>query len=310
MARVLPALLLLLAPVAYAQSPDALTALDDCARQLDPGLDVGYQRIAARCPTLTQALEHSPWAAWLPTDWKDPHNQLNAEGLRALRTALARESTATSGTRVLHPERVPAVLERVARPDGAQEGGWARFKRWLRELLTPQPQDDRRWWRRLFGDGSIDRSVLRVVAVVSIGLLVIMAVTVVTNELRVAGLLRRRRPGMARGAARPVGGGPDAPDIDDAEPSARPALLLELIAARLAAQQRLPPARALTVRELIMRARLRDAAERARLADLAAVSERLRYSEGGVATPALEAALSGGRELLAAIEAPATAGAA
>lgn len=309
MARVLPALLLLLAPVAYAQAPDALAALDDCARQLDPGLDVGYERIAARCPTLTRALEHSPWAAWLPADWKEPHNQLNAESLRALHDALARESTATPGTRVLHPERVSAVLERVARPDATGEGWWARFKRWLRELLTPQPQDDRHWWRRLFGDGSIDRSVLRVVAVLSIAVLVILALVVLTNELRIAGLLRRR-PGVARVAERPAGGGLEAPDIDGAEPSARPALLLELIAARLAAQQRLPPARALTARELTLRARLRDEAERARLANLAAVSERLRYSGGGVASPTLEAAVSGGRELLAAIEAPAATGAA
>ena len=309
MARVLPALLLLLCPFAYAQAPDALAALDDCARQLDAGLDVGYERIAARCPTLTRALEHSPWAAWLPPGWKEPHNQLNAEGLRALHSILARESAATPGSRVLHPERVPAVLERVARPDGAEQGGWwARLKRWLRELLTPQPQDERRWWRRLFGDGAIDRSVLRVVAVVAIGLLVIVALMVVTNELRVAGLLRRRRSGNPRGTV--PGGGPRTPDLEAAERSAQPALLLELIATRLAAQQRLPPARALTVRELMVRARLRDAAERARLADLAAVSERLRYSGQGVAAAALEAALSGGRELLAALEASAATGAA
>jgi len=312
-ARVLPALLLLLVPFAYAQTPDApdaaLAALDDCASRLDAGLDVEYERIAARCPTLTRMLEHSPWAAWLPADWKEPHNQLNAEGLRALHQTLARESTAAPGSRLLHPERVGAVLERIARPDGAEQGWWPRFKRWLRELLAPPPHDERRWWRRFFGEGSIDRSVLRTMAVVSIALLVIMALMVVTNELRVAGLLRRR-PGSARRSARSVEGRLGSPDLDAAEPSVQPALLLELIAARLAAQQRLPPARALTVRELVARARLRDEAERARLAALAAVSERLRYAAGGVPRPALEAALTGGRELLAAIEAPATAGAA
>jgi hypothetical protein len=308
-ARVLPALLLLLVPIAYAQTPDALAALDDCASRLDAGLDVGYERIAARCPTLTRTLEHSPWAAWLPADWKEPHNQLNAEGLRTLHKTLARENAATPGTRLLHPERVGAVLERVARPDGAEEGWWPRFKRWLRELLAPAPHEERGWWRRLFGEGSIDRSVLRAVAVVSIALLVIMALMVVTNELRVAGLLRRR-PGSARGLARSVDGRLSSPNLDAAEPSAQPALLLELIAARLAAQQRLPPARALTVRELIARARLHDEAERAQLAALAAVSERLRYAAGGVTRPALEAALNGGRQLLAALEAPAAAGAA
>ena len=172
MGRVLPALLLLLVPFAYAQTPDALAALDDCASRLDAGLDVGYARIAARCPTLTRTLEHSPWAAWLPADWKEPHNQLNAEGLRALHKTLEGESTAASGTRLLHPERVGAVLERLTRPDGAEEGWWPRFKRWLRELRARAPHDERRWWRRLFGDGPIDRSVLRAMAVVSIALLV------------------------------------------------------------------------------------------------------------------------------------------
>lgn len=314
MARALLALLLTIAGTAYAREPDALAALDACVGQLDPELDLGYERIAARCPDLTAALEHSPWAAWLPADWKEPRNQLSAAGLRALRDTLVREgSTAragadTTGTRALHLERVRAVLERVMRPERAEEGWWARFKRWLREVLTAPPQDDGHWWRRLLGGVSMDRAMLRVVAALAIALLVTLAIAVVINELRVAGLLRRR-PGSPQlpAAGRAARGGPSLSDVAAVEPSVQPALLLELITARLAALDRLPPARAFTVRELTRRAVLVDETARTRLADLAAVSERVRYGAGGVTTPLLEGALRGGRELLATLETPAAA---
>jgi len=310
-ARALLALLLVVAGAADAREPEALAALAQCTGRLDPELDLGYERIAKRCPDLTAALEHSPWAAWLPADWKEPHNRLSAAGLRALHDALAREDAAAAGTRALHPERVGAVLARVTRPEPEEAGWWARFKRWLRELLTPRPpQADSGWLRRLLGDVSVDRAMLRLITALAIAVLVILAVAVVVNELRVAGLLRRR-PRLARQSEAGSGarGGPGLTDLDHAEPRAQPALLLELIAARLAAQDRLPPARAFTVHELTRRARLRDEAERARLAALASVSERVRYAADAVPAPALADALRGGRELLAALAAPAAAGA-
>jgi hypothetical protein len=308
-ARALLALLLVFVGAAQARAPDALAVLAECAAHLDPGGDVGYERIAARCPDLPQALEQSPWAPWLPADWKRPGNHLNAQGLWELHDILLRESTATSGTRVLHPERMHAVLERVMRPEREPDGWWARFKRWLRELLVSRPSADDSWWRRLLGDAPIDRAMLRLITVLAIALLVVLAAAVVVNELRIAGLLERR-PSLTRrsGSGRTVGGGPELSELDGAAPSAQPALLLGLIAARLVAQERLPPARAFTVRELTQRARLAGEAERARLAELAAVSERLRYGAGGVGGPALAAALRGGRELLAALDAPGAAG--
>src|ERR1700734_3178306 len=72
-------------------SPD----LDSCLKRLDPQSDIGYDRIAARCPELTKQLEQSPWSAWLPRGWKEPGNDLSAGGLRQLRDVIARE-TATA----------------------------------------------------------------------------------------------------------------------------------------------------------------------------------------------------------------------
>ena len=85
---------------------------------------------------------------------------------------------------------------------------------------------------------------------VSLALVVVLAAAVAINELRMAGVLRRPR----RGAQPPVP--PAAPgalklaDVAQAEPAQQPRLLLELIAVRLNQQSRLPPPRALTVREL------------------------------------------------------------
>jgi len=133
----------------------------------------------------------------------------------------------------------------------------------------------------------------------------------VINELRVAGLLKRRTgPSRRRAIGVSASGAQSLKELDGAEPGAQPALLLQLIAARLVAQDRLPPARAFTVRELLKRARLPGAAESGRLAQLATVSEKVRYAADGVTPPVLAAALRGGRELLAALESPAATGAA
>jgi hypothetical protein len=83
--------------------------------------------------------------------------------------------------------------------------------------------------------------------------------------------------------------------------------LLQLIAEGLTAQGRLPPARALTNRELLREARLADESERSSLAELAVAAEQLRFSTRGLAAASLAARIAAGRRMLArlAIAAPA-----
>ena len=302
MVRAIGALLFLLTVAASASATEPLAALDACLARLDSGLDIGYARIQARCPELTPALEMSRAAAWLPDEWKRADNRLDAAALRQLRDALAREAGAAPGTRVLHPERMPQVLKQVVAAADAQRGWWARFKRWLRELLAPPPHQDSSWWRRLLGEMSVDRAALRLLVWLSIALLVVLAAAVLVNELRVAGLLRRRaRSGGAR--LPPEARARAGADLENASLYAQPALLLELVVARLAAQDRLPPPRALTVNELTRRVRLGEERARLQLATLTAVSEQIRYGEAALAAPTVAAALQGGRELLAALDA-------
>src|SRR5438128_7099732 len=77
------------------QTMAQLPALDACLGRLDPELDIGYDRIAARCPELAKQLDHGAWAPWLPRGWKEPGNDLSAGGLRELRELVERESAAS-----------------------------------------------------------------------------------------------------------------------------------------------------------------------------------------------------------------------
>ncbi|GAC1456694.1 MAG: hypothetical protein PVS2B3_17300 [Steroidobacteraceae bacterium] len=131
-----PVLLLAAAPLAQAREP--LAAIEACLAQLD-GLDLGYERIAARCPDLTPSLASSPWEAWLPRDWNRPHNQLSSDGLLELRALLPREAARLPSGHEPRTATVAAVLTSVRDADQPRTW-WQRLKVWLRELLAPSPQ--------------------------------------------------------------------------------------------------------------------------------------------------------------------------
>jgi hypothetical protein len=87
-------------------------------------------------------------------------------------------------------------------------------------------------------------------------------------------------------------------DIERAPLSDKPRLLLELIVRRLSDRGYLPPAGALTVRELTKAARLPEPDDRTRLSELALAAERVRYSAGEIESEALDGSVARGRELL------------
>jgi hypothetical protein len=304
--RALTALVLLLAVAPAAMARDALTALDACIARLDPELDVGYDKIAARCPDLTPALVQSPWAAWLPSDWSKAGNNLSVRGLRQLRALLVDESARRGSAGGPQTAHVAAALAALAPSDRAGSGWWARFREWLRGVLQErQSEADSGWLERLFGSLSRNGSLVKLVSLGALAGVALLAGLMVLNELRTAGLLplprgRRLAPGAPGTAAAAAAGWPQ---IASAAATEQPRLLLELIAARLAEQDRLPPARALTLHELTRAARLPDEGARARLTELAAACERLRFSGRLLPAEALAAALARGRELLEGLDA-------
>jgi hypothetical protein len=289
-----------------AVAENAITLIDACIHSLDPTADVGYARVAERCPELAHSLAASPYAAWLPPDWNKPDNGLSVGGLVELRRLLSRPESAPAvrGPRVA---RLPGVLAELQRVDPAQRSWWTRFKRWLREILTPQPNDpEQGWLGRLIGSVDLSRAAMRVIVWGALCLVLLLAGAVIVNELRIAGLWRS---GQRRGAREPRGAQPpertasSLHDLDQAGPDEQPHLLLQLIIGRLLEQKRLSPTRALTLHELERAARLTDRLDRERLAALTAACERARFAEH-VTAPLLADAVLRGRELLASLDAP------
>lgn len=307
MARTLLALLLAGALPAGAQARDPLQAIDDCLARLDSELDVGYAHIAARCPELTPALSASTFARWLPADWRRPDNELSAAGLSELRAQLIRERDAPAGARPApRTEHLTAVLAAVAHIEERHgRSWWQRLKDWLHGLIGTHPQADDAWLRRWLADFNLSSAITELIGWGALAAVVALAGGILINELRIAGVLRRRtdgeRPRPANGQLAGAGGA-DLADIERAAPEQQPALLLELIALRLAAGGRLPPARALTARELERQARLPGECARARLMELVGVCERVRFSAERVSAASRAAALQSGRLLLASLE--------
>ena len=292
------------APVAAADN--LIAVIDGCIHRLDPTADVGYAHIAERCPELAGSLASSPYAAWLPPDWNKPNNELSVGGLVELRRLLTRSEPAPT-VRPPRVARLSGILNELHRNDAEQRGWWTRFKQWLREIFAPQSDtdDQQGWLQRLIGGLDLSQTLRRAMVWGAMFLLLVLVGAVVVNEVRCSAWWRGgRRPGRHEPGTREVGrSGPSREDVERAAAAEQPHLLLQLITRRLTEQQRLPPARALTLNELERAARLSDERDRERLAVLTAACERARFAEH-VSAPILVDALVRGRELLASLETP------
>jgi hypothetical protein len=297
---------------AAAAVPDgsaARLAIDTCLERLNPEIDIGYERISARCPDLARRVEESGWSVWLPQDWKRPGNDLSAGGLRQLEELLAADGTTYRRLTVVG---LPAVLASLAGDSAAESHGWwTRTKAWLRDVFERGEEEDDDWFSRFVAQNGFSQVALELVSYVALALVVVFAVIIVVNEVRVSGLPRRlwrrfvgRRRQVVLGAGGVVGVEGRAAacrtlaDVQKADPALQPRLLLELIAWRLTEVGRLPQSRGLTVGELTRAALLSEEVDRGRLAELARTSERVRFSDEQVSSAAVAAALEGGRVLL------------
>jgi hypothetical protein len=294
----------------------ALDAIDSCVLRLNSDIDIGYDRIVARCPTLARRLDESGLSVWLPRDWRRPGNDLSTGGLRELREVVSRELTvgATARGRERPPgvESVPDILASLARSEDEHGGWWARTKVWLRNLFEePEPAADEGWLARIIGQSGLSQALVELISYVALAIVAVLAVVIVVNELRVGGVFGGWRQ-LAVLADSPVGvrhdGGLVWGDVLSVPLRRRPGVLLELVVGRLVEGGRLRAARGLTVGELTRMARLPGEEDRGRLAELARTAERVRFSNVAVSDVDIAAAVEGGRVLLERIG-PAGAGA-
>lgn len=287
-------------------SPEvALEAVDTCLYRLHSDIDIGYERIASRCPQLTRRLEESGWSRWLPRDWKRPGNDLSAGGLRELRELLLVKSSGPRiGARRPNLAGLPVALADLTRSNSVRNGWWPGAKEWLREVFEQRAREsDDDWLSRLIRQNGFPQTIIELTSHVALMLVVGLACAIVINELRIGGI-----PGWSRATSRAVRPAWPRAEVEQAALSwdavhraplaQRPRILLEMIVTKLMQEGRLPNARSLTVRELAHAARLTDEKDRERLTELARISERVRFSNAPVPSEELAAAMEHGRTLL------------
>jgi hypothetical protein len=293
----------LLNGVGLAATPTQPPSVDACVSRLDPQLDIGYDRIAARCPELVKQIDQGAWTPWLPRGWKEAGNDLSGGSLKEFRELVSREEAAAPATRAPDIRSLKAVLHGLASKQ--ENGWWSRFNSWLRSILERREQAaDESWFGQMVSHVGLSQSLRQLAAFVALGAVVLLAGVIVFNELRTAGLLPSGRASARKRA--PAQRAATEMALSDFERSAlpdKPRLLLELIVRRLGERGYLPPAGALTVRELTTVARLPESDDRARLTELATAAERVRYSARVVEPSVLEESIARGRELLSRLDA-------
>ncbi len=287
------------AAVQPATAGPPLPQIESCVGHLDPQLDIGYDRIAARCPELARQLDSGAWAPWLPRGWKESGNDLSAGGLRELRELVDRESAASVSARVPDVRRLKSVLAELGGANG--ESRWSRFKSWLRSILEAREQPpDEGWFARNVAHLGFSQSLRQLIAYAALIAVVLLAVAIVVNEARAAGILPKRGAMVLQARASPRASVPGMTwsHIEKAPLGDRLRLLLELVVRRLSERGYLPAAGAMTVREVARAARLPEVDDRKRLADLALAAERVRYSAHEPHSADLDGPVARGRELL------------
>jgi len=281
----------------------AIAALQACAARLDPDLDVGYARIAQRCPHLSEQLARAGIERWLPQGWNDPANDLSAGGLRELATLLAREAAAQPRGRSLELQSLREVLTRLG-PGGSSRGSlWRRLLDFLHRLSqggTPSGQPG--WLDRLVSRIGWLQTLMRALVYAGFAAVVGIAGMAIVHEVRAGGRLGRR--GTHRSAALPalVRGQPlGIADVESAALAERPGLLLQLIVQRRSALPGEAGLPSLTARELL-RVPWPEPQALRELEHLALLAERLRYGAAPAQEATIRLAVADGRALLQRLE--------
>jgi hypothetical protein len=279
----------------------ALTALDACVARLDAEVDVGYQRIAMRCPGLRPALAAGGLERWLPPNWRTPDNDLSAGGLEELRHLLAGELTLRPVGRTPGVQRLRQVLAELGAPERPRSGKWGELESWLRKVAgRREPSGGSSGLARLFRWTALTARAERLIAYTGLGALVALATLILFNELRTAGALRMPSRGAGeRMGARAADTNAESLRLEGADLADRPRMLLGAILDRVSRTRGLTGLRSLTARELIRAVDLGDVEAARQLAQLALTTERVRYAPSPASPVEIVAAVESARALLA-----------
>lgn len=268
------------------QERSALEVIDDCSNSASQEA-AGLTALEKECPGLRRALDESGYLPLLSSDVREALHVYDLSDLLLIDGWYRKEERRRIGVGSLAPILDSLRVQESEPPLTLFE----RFKRWVRSLLDRQRSDSDNWLSRWLDDVDSSEAVARAILNVAIVIVVVLAIAVVFNELRISGILRRRP--IVRDAAVPAtaAAGAAADDATALETLAadRPApMLLRMLVATLVRSGRLRTERGLTYRELCTRAVFDDAQQRESFRRVAALAERTVYGSGEVSDEEVE----------------------
>jgi hypothetical protein len=292
--------LLASAPAVWCQTaePDeraAIEVIEKCSDAADEDT-IGLEALEDECPGLTRALEASGYLALLPTASRD---ELDVDKLLELLRVASRYDR--EAPRAVNVGTLGPILDSLRTQAPERPLTWfERFKRWLRAKLERPDSDSDNWLSRWLDDVDVPDAIARGILFASIGLIVVLTIVVIINELRAAGVFRSRRrsrdadmilAGIASAAM------DDVADIDTLPVDRKIPMLLRMLVTTLVQSGRLRAERSLTHRELCTRANFDDAQQRESFRRVAALAERTVYGVGEVPAEEVEPIVAAARAL-------------
>jgi hypothetical protein len=281
---------LLAAPAVFSQTAGAGNAAGTPAEiiaacgQAEADDAIGVQELEPFCPGIEHALVESGYAAFISEDQLDGLTPYSLVDLQHLTQHY--DSSDALSIQAPDTSKLGAIMQSLQSPAQAQlaPGMFERFKRWLRKAFEQQQSNPGSWLNRWLPDLTVSQAVSKILGYVLVGLVIVFAIVVLINELRVAGLLRRdRRSRRNLEGAYPTSNFAAAAvsDLDAAPLRDRPSILLRMLVTTLVNTGRLRTERSLTHRELGGRASLDEPAQRECFQQVAALGERAVYGGGG-----------------------------
>lgn len=294
--------LLAVAPAAWCQAAgqdeerSPLDVIGDCSGSADEET-AGLTALEEECPGVTRALEQSGYLPLLSTserdglDVYDLSDVLTVDDWYADHDSAAREPDVAAlgpilqALRAQQPERPLTWLERL--------------RRWLRSMADRPERDSDNWFSRWLDKTHVTEVVATTLLFGVLALILALTILVIVNELRAAGVFRKRlateADGIATGnAAAAVDA---AVDVDSLPPDRKASMLLRMLVTTLVQSGRLRTERSLTHRELCARANFDDAEQRESFKRVAALAERTVYGSSEVPAAEVEPIVMAARAL-------------
>jgi hypothetical protein len=301
-------LLLLAAPAVWSQTAGSPAGVVAKCIESDATDTYGLQDLEAECPGIEHALVELGYSPFISERQLDELNISSLDDLQQLTDRYTEPSAAPGGIATGSLAPILESLETQRRADQPLTF-MERFKRWLRDLFQRRQNPSQSWLDRWLEEVDVPETVTRAIVYSLVALVILLALAVLINELRAAGILGSK--GMARKRDALAGDVPRvAPeltlaDLDAAPAAERPSALLRILVATLVKRGRLRAERSLTHRELVARVALEDAAQRECFSHVSRLSERTVYGNARVPPDEIDRIVQAGRELAAQIAASA-----